>query len=233
MRNRVLALTASGLMFFSMCALAQDASSSQSSSQTDTSTTKTKTKKSKKTSGAGATSATSGEQAGSSSVAASDKAFMMKAAQGGLAEVQLGQLAVDKAQDADVKAFGQRMVDDHGKANDQLKSIAQQKGVTLPTDLDAKDKAAKDRLSKLSGAQFDRAYMRDMVSDHKKDVAEFKKEANAGKDNDVKNFASQTVPTLESHLQDAEKAASKTGASAAKSKANKKSATSASTSNPQ
>ncbi len=227
MRNRVFALAASGLLLFGTCALAQDASSG--SSQT--------AKHSKKTSGAGATSATSGtssRQSGSASVPAADKAFMMKAAQGGLAEVQLGQMAADKAQNADVKAFGQRMVDDHTKANDQLKSVAQQKGVTLPTDLDAKAKAEKDRLSKLSGEQFDHAYIQHEVADHKKDIAEFKKEANSGKDNDVKNFASQTVPTLESHLQDAEKAASKTGASASKSTKNKKSgATSASSTSPQ
>lgn len=230
MRNRVLALTASGLLLFGMCALAQDTSSSAPTSQTDTSSTKAK--KSKKHSGdmAGMPGMSSDKSA-SGSVAASDKAFMMKAAQGGMAEVELGKLAADKAQDADVKAFGQRMVDDHSKANDQLKSIAQQKNVTLPTDLDAKDKALKDRLSKLSGAQFDRAYMQNMVSDHKKDVAEFKKEASSGKDNDLKNFASQTVPTLESHLQDAQKAASKTGAASTKS--SKKAAASASTSNPQ
>ena len=82
------------------------------------------------------------------------------------------------------------MVDDHSKAGDDLKSLASQKNVTLPTDMDAKSKATYDRLSKLNGAAFDKAYMRDMVSDHRKDVAEFKKEANSGKDPDVKSWAS-------------------------------------------
>jgi putative membrane protein len=140
----------------------------------------------------------------SAQISSSDKMFMDKAAQGGMAEVQLGQLATEKAQSDDVKKFGQRMVDDHSKANDQLKSLASQKSVTLPTDLNAKDQALKDRLSKLSGAQFDHAYIQAMVRDHKEDIAEFQKEANRGKDSDVKNWASQTVPTLQDHLKMAE-----------------------------
>ncbi|MGZ4788268.1 MAG: DUF4142 domain-containing protein [Terriglobales bacterium] len=140
----------------------------------------------------------------SGQLGAADKAFVKKAAQGGMAEVELGQLATQKAEGADVKKFGQRMVDDHSKANDQLKSLAEQKGVQLPTDLNAKDKALKDRLSKLSGEQFDRVYMQHMVQDHKKDVAEFQKEAKSAKDSDVKNFAQQTLPTLQDHLKMAE-----------------------------
>ncbi|MBA3915413.1 MAG: DUF4142 domain-containing protein [Acidobacteriales bacterium] len=134
---------------------------------------------------------------------ASDKHFMMMAAQGGMAEVEMGQLATQNASSDDVKKFGQRMVDDHTKANDQLKSLAAQKNVPLPTSLSAKDQATKDRLSKLQGAAFDKAYMKDMVTDHTKDVADFKKEAGAGKDSDVKSFASQTLPTLEDHLSNA------------------------------
>jgi len=138
-------------------------------------------------------------------VSAADRQFMDKAAQGGMAEVELGQLAEQNGQSADVKSFGKRMVDDHTKANDQLKQLASQKDVTLPTNLDAKDQATKDRLSKLQGAAFDKAYMHDMVTDHRKDVAEFKHESMAAKDPAVKNFASTTLPTLESHLQEAEK----------------------------
>lgn len=137
-------------------------------------------------------------------LSAADKNFVMKAAQGGMAEVELGQLATQNAKSDEVKQFGQRMVDDHTKANDQLKQVAQQKGVTLPTDLSAKDKAEKDRLSKLQGEQFDKAYMQHMVMDHKKDVAEFKKESTSAKDSDVKNFAAQTLPTLEDHLKQAQ-----------------------------
>lgn len=135
------------------------------------------------------------------SVSSSDRKFMEKAAEGGLAEVELGKLATQKASAPEVKQFGQRMVDDHGKANDQLKQLATSKGVNLPTDLDRSTKREMDKLSKLSGADFDREYMKHMVSDHKKDVSDFKSEANKAKDAELKQFASSTLPTLEQHLQ--------------------------------
>lgn len=134
-------------------------------------------------------------------MAAADSTFARKAAQGGMAEVKLGQLAQDHASSDAVKKFGQRMVDDHSKANDELKDIASKKGMTLPTDLDAKDQNTYDRLSKLNGAAFDRAYMADMVKDHRTDIAEFQREANGGNDPDLKSFASKTLPTLQQHLQ--------------------------------
>jgi len=133
-----------------------------------------------------------------------DQTFVTKAAHGGLAEVKLGTLATQKAANADVKAFGQQMVDDHSKANDELKQLASSKGITLPTDIDAKDQATYDRLSKLSGAEFDRAYMQHMVADHRTDVAEFRHESQSGADSDVKAWAAKTLPTLEHHLQMAE-----------------------------
>ena len=160
-----------------------------------------------KTSSQGSQSASS--SAGSSQLSAADQNFVKKAAQGGMAEVELGKLATQKASSDDVKKFGQRMVDDHSKANDQLKQIAGNKGVSLPTDLDAKDQALKDRLSKLDGEQFDRAYMKNMVHDHTKDVSEFRKESTSAKDSDLKSFASQTLPTLEDHLKQAKSIAPK------------------------
>jgi putative membrane protein len=135
-----------------------------------------------------------------STVSSGDRKFMEKAAQGGMAEVQLGKLATQKAESDQVKQFGQRMVDDHSKANQQLKQLASTKGVTLPTSLDKTSQHEYDKLSKLSGAQFDREYMDHMVSDHKKDISEFKSEAKKAKDADVKQFASSTLPTLEEHL---------------------------------
>jgi len=129
-----------------------------------------------------------------------DKAFVEKAAIGGMAEVQMGQLAKQKGASDQVKQFGSRMVDDHSKANDELKQVASSKGITLPSDLDAKHKNKMAKLEKLSGAQFDRAYMDDMVADHKEDVAEFQKQAKSGQDPDVKGFASKTLPTLQEHL---------------------------------
>ena len=150
--------------------------------------------------GTSPSSASTMKSGAATSMPAADKAFVEKAAIGGLAEVSMGKMAQEKGSSDQVKQFGSRMVEDHSKANDDLKQVASSKGITLPTDLDAKHKAKIDKMQKLSGAQFDRAYMDDMVADHKEDVAEFKKEANSGKDSDVKAFAAKTLPTLEDHL---------------------------------
>ncbi len=209
--SRGVIATSAMFCLLSFGALAQDQATSAGS-----------TKKSHKASSAATSDSTS-------QVSAADKAFVMKAAQGGLAEVQLGQLAAENGQSDQVKQFGSRMVDDHGKANDQLKQIAMQKGLAVPNDLSAKDKAEKDRLSKLKGAQFDKAYMQHMLVDHKKDIAEFKKESTSGKDNDIKNFASQTLPTLEEHLKLAQQTSASTGAAKGTAKSAAKSTTTAST----
>jgi len=150
---------------------------------------------------AGGTPTTRSGTAGGSMMQASgaDHMFVMEAAQGGMAEVALGKLASEKASNDRVKQFGQRMVTDHSKANDELKSLAQTKSIMIPADLDAKHKATEERLSKMSGAAFDRAYIQEMVADHKKDVADFKKEAQGGKDSEVKAWAAKTLPTLEDH----------------------------------
>jgi len=145
-----------------------------------------------------------------SNLSLSDKKFVRDAAQGGMAEVELGKLATEKASSDDVKKFGQRMVDDHTKAADQLKQVASSEGIQLPQTLSAKDKMTEERLSKLSGEQFDKAYMADMVKDHTQDVTEFQHESHSGKDAAVKNFASQTLPTLEDHLKQAKEIAPKT-----------------------
>ena len=139
----------------------------------------------------------------------SDQRFMKDAAQGGMAEVELGELAMQNGSSDDVKKFGQRMVDDHSKANDKLKELASSKGITLPQEPNAKQKATKNQLSKLSGEQFDKAYMKDMLKDHKQDIAEFQSESNTGHDPDVKNFATETLPTLRDHLKDAQSIAPK------------------------
>lgn len=150
---------------------------------------------------------------------ANDNTFVTKAAEGGLAEVELGKLAVEKASNDQVKQFGQRMVDDHSKANDELQTLAKNKSITLPTDLAAKDKATRDRLSKLSGDAFDRAYMSTMLTDHRKDVSQFRVESKSGRDADVKAFAAKTLPTLEDHLklaQDANRAVGTSGVKSSK-----------------
>jgi len=134
------------------------------------------------------------------SSASADQTFVRKAAAGGMAEGELGKLATDKATNPQVKAFGQKMADDHGRANDELKTLAKNKNITLPSSLDAKDQALKDRLSKLSGDAFDKAYMQAMLKDHRADISEFNRESKSGKDPDVKSWAAKTLPTLESHM---------------------------------
>ena len=135
--------------------------------------------------------------------AAADTRFAKNAAEGGMAEVKLGELAQQKAGSEAVKSFGKRMVDDHSKAGEQLKATAQSQNITLPSDLKPADQAAYDRLSKLSGTEFDRAYMQMMVKDHEEDVAEFKREASGGSNQTLKDFAAQVLPTLEDHLKEA------------------------------
>jgi putative membrane protein len=136
----------------------------------------------------------------SSMLSAADTKFVKAAASGGMEEVELGKLAAQKASNPDVKSFGQKMVDDHTKANDQLKQVASQKNVTLPAGMNNMQKHDQAKLAKLSGAAFDRSYVSMMVKDHKKDVADFQKESTSGKDADVKSFASTTLPTLQDHL---------------------------------
>jgi len=127
--------------------------------------------------------------------------FAREAAAGGMAEVELGRLAVQKASNPAVKEFGQHMVDDHAKANAELQSIAAQAGVELPSAMDAKQKKIYDKLSSLSGSAFDRAYMDDMVKDHKEDIAAFEKASRAPGDSPFKAFATDKLPTLRQHLQ--------------------------------
>jgi putative membrane protein len=130
----------------------------------------------------------------------SDSDFAKQAAEGGMAEVKLGQLAQDKGTSEAVKEFGKKMVDDHSQANDKLTTIASQENVKIPITLNKHDQATYDKLSKLSGEAFDRAYARDMVKDHQDDIAAFQQEARNGRDNGIKSFASETLPTLQEHL---------------------------------
>ncbi len=126
--------------------------------------------------------------------------FMMEAAKGGMAEVELSRVATTKSQNADVKKFAQQMIQDHTNANTELKQLAGKKNITLPTELDAPHKAIKDRLSGLSGAEFDKEYVNAMVTDHEKTVALFQSQANGGTDADAKAFAAKTLPKLQGHL---------------------------------
>jgi putative membrane protein len=125
---------------------------------------------------------------------------MKEAANGGMAEVELGKVASTKAANAEVKKFGQMMVTDHSKANEELKALAAKKGVDLPKEVDSSHKSIMDSLKNKTGADFDKEYVEEMVDDHEKDVAAFEDKAKNAKDADVKAFAEKTLPTLRKHL---------------------------------
>jgi putative membrane protein len=141
-----------------------------------------------------------GERAGAPA-RSQDTSFMTDAAAAGLMEVELGRMATTQGGSDAVKQFGQRMVDDHSSANTALMQLASTKGVTLPTAIDDKQKNDMAKFSKLTGADFDKAYAKQMVSDHNKAVSLFEKESTKGTDPDLKAFATKTLPTLQEHLQ--------------------------------
>lgn len=171
--------------------LLQGCSGSRSSSASDSSSTKSDS-----------TPTTTVAAADSSSSAIADTTFASKAAVGGMAEVALGKMAAAKGVSKDVKDFGNMMVMDHGKANDELKAIAQKKNITLPTGLDAEHQAKSDSLSKLSGKDFDKAYVDVMIDGHKKTLALMQAEASNGKDAELKAFAEKTAPVVQHHLEE-------------------------------
>ena len=129
-----------------------------------------------------------------------DTEFAVAAADGGMLEVQLGQLAQTNSTVADVKTFAQMMVTDHSKANDELKKWAAQKNITLPAVLSDKNQKKYDDLASKTGKDFDDAYTDFMVKDHQNDIDEFKKEADKGNDADLKSWAAGKISTLEHHL---------------------------------
>lgn len=168
-----------------------------------------------------------------------DRQFAMEAAMGGMTEVALGRLATQKASNAEVKRFGQRMVDDHTKANQELKQLASKKDITLPPDptsgaashsghagtdmqpqkgmhggmtMDpAKHKEMMDKLAGLSGSEFDKEYMRGMLKDHDKTIALFEQQVSQGIDKDLQAFAKKTLPTLREHQRMAKQVAQTVG----------------------
>ncbi len=133
-------------------------------------------------------------------VSKDDAKFAVEAANGGLAEVELGQLAQQKAMDSQVKNFGAMMVKDHTEANDKMKTIAQSKGITLPSTLSNDEQKLKTDLSSKSGKDFDKAYIEAMIDDHKEDIKTFQDAIQRLKDPDLKAFATNTLPVLKMHL---------------------------------
>jgi putative membrane protein len=146
---------------------------------------------------------------------AADMDFVNQATAAGMAEVDLGKLGAEKAADQSVKQFAQRMVDDHSKANEQLIKILADKKIEVPKELPADAASTKDQLSSLPVADFDSEYMTHMVSDHEKAVALFDKESKEGQDAQLKQFAEQTLPTIQDHLKQAQQIQSSLGKVAA------------------
>ena len=140
-----------------------------------------------------------------------DKAFVRKAIEGGLAEVQLGQLALQKSQNGDVKQFAQKMVDDHTQMGDQMKIVAVKVDVKPPTSPSKKDKAMIAKLEALSGPDFDKAYIKTMVKDHQQDEKDFKEESQLATIPEVKEAAMAGEHVINSHLQMIEQLAQNNG----------------------
>lgn len=140
-----------------------------------------------------------------SKASAADTAFIKKAADGGMTEVELGKIAEKNGQKDDVKSFGSHMVKDHGKANDELKGIASKMNVPVPEKVSAEHQAKIDKMSKMSGAAFDTAYAKEMVASHEKTIASFEAaQAKVGNE-DLRKFIANTLPVIKEHLEMAKK----------------------------
>jgi putative membrane protein len=145
-----------------------------------------------------------------------DKAFVKKALEGNIGEIEMGKLALQKSNDDQVKQFAQRMVDDHGKMQDQLKPAAEQMGVKVPDGPSKGQMKSMDKMKALSGDAFDQAYIKDMVKDHKGDDSDFKLEAQSTQNPQLKQLVMQSDQTIESHLQQIEQIAKSKGTQKAK-----------------
>jgi putative membrane protein len=139
--------------------------------------------------------------------AEADAAFVREAATASMTEVELGRLALQKATRPEVKSYAQMLVEDHGKANEELQSLASRKQLRVPDQPKSYQKAEKARLEKLSGAAFDDAFVKSMAADHEKAVSLFSKQASSGADADLKDWAQKTLPTLKQHLAKAQELA--------------------------
>lgn len=140
-----------------------------------------------------------------------DSAFMREAAEGNLAEVEMGRIALQRAVSTDVKVFGQLMIDDHSIANAQLMQLADAKNIALPSQPNLNQRMMADRLQGRTGADFDQAYMCAMIDDHQKDIKAYENEVNKGTDPDVVAYACNTLPTLREHLALAQQVAASVG----------------------
>jgi putative membrane protein len=145
-----------------------------------------------------------------------DKAFVRKALQGGMTEVQLGQLALQKSSNADVKQFAQKMIDDHTKLGDEMKQVGQQMGIKGADSPSSKDKSAMAKMQALNGDDFDKAYIKDMVKDHQQDAKDFKQEAQTTTNPALKTVVVQGQQVIDEHLQMIQQIAQKNNVVASK-----------------
>lgn len=198
MKNRFLILIAAlALVVAAGC----KKNETENTSTSTTNTTYTDTSATTTTTGTTSTdTAAASTTGGTTTLNKDDSDFAMKAAQGNMAEVSLGSMAAQKGTAPEVKTFGNRMVNDHGKALDELKQLAQNKGITLPTDVSADQKAESDKLSKASGKEFDKQYADDAVKDHEAAAKDFEKASKDAKDPDLKAWAAKTLPVIQDHL---------------------------------
>jgi putative membrane protein len=162
--------------------------------------------------GTNTSSQAGGTQAGAASLSTQDKEFVQFANQANKSEVELAKLASDKSKNKDVKDFAKSMQDDHDKANDKLKDIADNKGVTLPDQVLPDAAQLQDQLGKETGTpKFDKTYIESEVKDHRMVINKFQDEVQNGQDADVKAYAQQVLPNLQQHLKHAEDVAKKLG----------------------
>lgn len=152
--------------------------------------------------------APSQKEARHAGAANTDENFIRSAGEANIAEVKMGELAEEKAQAPEVKNLAKRLVEDHTKAQEELKQIAQKEGINLPTDWNRRDALTHERLSKLSGPQFDKEYTQEMVKDHQKDISDFKRAETTVKNPASKEYAEKELPTLQTHLELAQHAQS-------------------------
>jgi putative membrane protein len=146
-------------------------------------------------------SSAAAEEKGEMKATPMEKTFIMKAANGGMTEVEAGKAAAEKGASDAVKDFGTRMVKDHSKANDQLKEVASKMGVSVPDKVDAMHQEKLAKMNKMTGAAFDKAYVMDMIKAHKKDIADFEAADKEVKNADLKKFIEDTVPVMKEHLE--------------------------------
>lgn len=203
----VVALLLFGVIVFATKAGSNPAELAQQNTNSNTNTNQNQNSNTNQNSNANASnrnatnSNVSGGQPGTGALSSRDQKFLMDAAMGGLMEVQLGRWASQTGTSAEVKQFGQRMIDEHSKANTELMELASSKGITLPTQLDEKHQREVSKVSRLRGEEFDRAYSKMMLKDHEKVVSNFEKQSTSGDDADIKAFAGKTLPALQEHLQ--------------------------------